>query len=164
MDISQIGVLSNQTALSNGSKISSSSSNSSLEMDDFFQLLAAELQYQDPSNPTSNDQYMQEMAQFSTLEAIQSLVKVSNYSLASSITGKTVSYNQTVTDNNTKVSSVVASNGTVEAVDFTSDTPKCYVTSTYNGTTTGKWINYSDIIQVYAPDVTNTSGGGSTSA
>lgn len=164
MDISQIGSLTNQIALSNGSKISSSGSNSSMGMDDFFQLLAAELQYQDPSNPTSNDQYMQEMAQFSTLEAIQSLVKVSNYSLASNITGKTVSYNQSVYDSDTNVSSVVKSSGTVEAVDFSSDTPKCYVTSTDNGTATGSWINYSDITQVYASDVTNNSGGSSTSA
>lgn len=164
MDISQIGVVSSgDTTLSDGKKITSSS-DSSLGMNDFFQLLSAELQYQDPTNPTSNDQYMEEMAQFSTLEAIQSLVKVSNYSLASGITGKMASYNKISYDSSTNSYSTDKITGNVEAVDFTSDTPKCYVTSTTDGKTTGEWINYSDITQVYASDVTNNSGGTSTTA
>lgn len=164
MDISQIGAVSSAgTTLSDGKKITSGS-DSSLGMNDFFQLLSAELQYQDPSNPTSNDQYMEEMAQFSTLEAIQNLSKVSNYSLASNLNGKMVSYNKLNYDSDTNSYSTEKINGNVEAVDFSSDTPECYVTSTSNGATTGEWVNYSDITQAYASDVTDKSGGTSTTA
>ena len=150
MDISQIPSVTSQTT-----GTTSSSTSKSLSMDDFFTLLAAELQNQDPDNATSNDQFMQEMAQYSTLEATQSLVKSSYYSLATTLTGKTVAYNQTTTSND--VTSTSQSSGTVEAVDLTSDIPECYVSSTTNGTTTGSWVSYSDITQVYSSDVTNTS-------
>jgi flagellar basal-body rod modification protein FlgD len=161
MDVSQIQAsTANQTA----SASSSTNSNNSLSMNDFFKLLAAELQNQDPDNATSNDQFMQEMAQYSTLEATQNLVTASNYSMASSLAGKTVSYSGTVTNND--VSSSYSSTGTVEAVDLSSSTPQCYVASTdANGNTTGNWVDYSNITQVYAPDVTNTgSDTGTTSA
>lgn len=138
----------------------------SLGMNDFFQLLSAEMQYQDPSNPTSNDQFMQEMAQFSTLEAIQSLEKANNYSLGTQMLGKTVAYNQTsVNSNSQEVTSTVS--GTVSAVDFTTDPPQCYVSSTASdGTTTGNWVAYTSINDVFEPasDTSDTSGTGTTTA
>lgn len=162
MDISQIGALPTSTAkLTNGGTVSTGEK--SLGMDDFFQLLAAELQYQDPTNPTSNDQFMQEMAQYSTLEAIQNLVKVSNYTVASNLAGKNVSYNQITVDNDNHYTTQKIT-GTVEAVDFSFDKPKCYVVNTVDGKATGEWVNYSEIQQVYASDVTTgTSSSGSSS-
>jgi flagellar basal-body rod modification protein FlgD len=46
---------------------------SQLGENDFLKLLVAQLQYQDPMNPTDNNQFMQEQAQFSTVEGINNL-------------------------------------------------------------------------------------------
>ena len=44
-------------------------SNSSLDVNDFLQLLGAQMQYQDPLNPSDNTEYMSQLAQYSALEA-----------------------------------------------------------------------------------------------
>jgi flagellar basal-body rod modification protein FlgD len=161
MDISAISGPSSGNTLSDGSKVSNGAD--SFGMDDFFKLLAAQLQYQDPSSATSNDQFMQEMAQFSTVTAIENLVKVTNYSMASGMVGKTVTYQSATMDLNGYVTTT-SQNGKVEAVDFTSDTPRCYIATTdKDGKVTGNWVDYSDISQVYSDDVTvDPTAGGST--
>jgi flagellar basal-body rod modification protein FlgD len=67
--------------------------------DDFLKLLVAQLQYQDPMNPTDNNQFMQQQAQFATVEGINNLQSTmksmqSQQELASSVSliGKQVSY------------------------------------------------------------------------
>ncbi len=44
-----------------------------LDYDDFLQLLCAEMQYQDPLEPTSNTDYVAQLATFSQLEATLSM-------------------------------------------------------------------------------------------
>ena len=70
---------------------------SKLGYDQFLQLLCAEMQYQDPLEPTSNTDYVAQMATFSQLEAtlgMQDSMKASLVSdqtaLASSLVGKKV--------------------------------------------------------------------------
>lgn len=46
------------------------SNNSSLSMDDFWQLLAAQLQYQDMTNPMSNSEMMNQLVQMATMNAM----------------------------------------------------------------------------------------------
>ena len=48
-------------------------SGSSLGYDQFLTLLCAEMQYQDPLEPTSNTEYVSELASFSEIEAVQSV-------------------------------------------------------------------------------------------
>ena len=45
----------------------------SQDQNTFLQLLVAQLQYQDPSNPTDGTQYMTEMAQFTQVETLQTI-------------------------------------------------------------------------------------------
>lgn len=66
---------------------------------DFLKLLVAQLQYQDPMNPTDNSQFMQQQAQFATVEGINNLQSTmksmqSQQQLAASVSliGKQVSY------------------------------------------------------------------------
>jgi flagellar basal-body rod modification protein FlgD len=66
---------------------------------DFLKLLVAQLQYQDPMNPTDNSQFMQQQAQFATVEGINNLQSTmksmqAQNELASSVglIGKQVSY------------------------------------------------------------------------
>lgn len=121
-----------QGALQNGGKITASGS-SSLDMNDFFTLMAAELQYQDPSSSTDTSQYMGQMAQFGMLEQLESIAKQYNYLLGSSLIGKNVSYS--VFDEAT--GETTTGSGTVNAVDVSSTSPSCSVD--------GKWVSVSNI-------------------
>lgn len=64
---------------------------SSLGKDEFLQLLVTQMQYQDPLNPTSDTEFIAQMAQFSSLEQMQNLN--SNFSIykAYELVGKQVS-------------------------------------------------------------------------
>lgn len=55
------------------SKYSSSSDNSTLDKNDFLNLLVTQLQYQDPLSPADNQQMAAQMAQFSALEQTQNM-------------------------------------------------------------------------------------------
>ena len=61
------------TPTQNRNTSSSTSSGSNLGYDDFLKLLCAEMQYQDPLEPTSNTDYVAQMATFSQLEASLSM-------------------------------------------------------------------------------------------
>ena len=63
---------------------------STLGYDQFLQLLCAEMQYQDPLEPTSNTDYVAQMATFSQLEATLSMSETETNSMASSLVGKQV--------------------------------------------------------------------------
>lgn len=70
-----------------------SNSNSSLDKDAFLQLLVAQMQYQDPLQPTSNTEYMAQLAQFSTVEELQNVNTTIRNSQAMSLTGQYVILN-----------------------------------------------------------------------
>lgn len=63
---------------------------STLGYDQFLQLLCAEMQYQDPLQPTSNTDYVAQMATFSQLEATLSLTETQESANASNLVGKQV--------------------------------------------------------------------------
>ena len=63
---------------------------STLGYDQFLQLLCAEMQYQDPLEPTSNTDYVAQMATFSQLEATLSLTETQESANASNLVGKQV--------------------------------------------------------------------------
>ena len=74
-----------------------------LDQNDFLQLMMVQLQNQDPLEPQSNDQFIAQMAQFSSLETLAELNKNTQFSEAASFIGKKV----TVNDNNSVISGVV---------------------------------------------------------
>ena len=124
------------------------SSGDNLSMDDFFTLLSAQLQYQDPMQPTDNSEFMAQMAQFSTLEQIQNLSKTMSISTATSSIGKYAVYNTTDSSGNTTQGA-----GTVDAVDLTSDTPTYLIN--------GSWIDQSNVTQFFDSSLLTSSGSGS---
>lgn len=63
---------------------------SKLGYDQFLQLLCAEMQYQDPLEPTSNTEYVAQLATFSQLEATLSLQTTQESTMANDLVGKTV--------------------------------------------------------------------------
>lgn len=62
----------NSATTTSQTAISSQASNK-LGKDDFLQLLVTQLRYQDPTNPMSNEQFIAQTAQFSSLEQMQEM-------------------------------------------------------------------------------------------
>ena len=63
---------------------------SDLGYDQFLQLLCAEMQYQDPLEPTSNTDYVAQLATFSQLEATLEQTNLAQGNLANNLVGKNV--------------------------------------------------------------------------
>lgn len=72
---------------------SSTNSGSSLDKDAFLQLLVAQMKYQDPLEPTSNTEYMTQLAQFSSVEELQNINQTFSGNRALSLAGQYVILN-----------------------------------------------------------------------
>ena len=64
--------------------------NDLITMESFYQLLVAEMQNQDPLEPTSNTEFISQMASFTSLQAQQDNFKTQQQNYANSLVGKTV--------------------------------------------------------------------------
>lgn len=71
LSTSEIMGLSNAQALQNS--INSRTPTQLLGKDDFLRLLITQLKHQDPLNPVNNQEFIAQMAQFSSLEQMQNL-------------------------------------------------------------------------------------------
>lgn len=69
---------------------SENQSGSDISMDTFITLLMAEMSNQNPLEPMSNTEFVSQMAQFTSLQAMQDLSYNSNASYAANLVGKTV--------------------------------------------------------------------------
>ncbi len=115
--------------------------NSSLSMDDFFKLLAAQLQYQDMTNPMSNSEMMNQLTQMSSMstmstltstmetmsstitQTMQSLSQISLSSYATNLLGSEV----TVADLDEEGELIGQTVGKVEGIALTGGNPYIYI-------------------------------------
>lgn len=91
---------------------------SDLGYDQFLQLLCAEMQYQDPLEPTANTDYVAQLATFSQLEATLNLQSTEDNNFASTLVGKEVILAQKDNSGNTNYIT-----GTVDYVMYKEGTP-----------------------------------------
>jgi flagellar basal-body rod modification protein FlgD len=70
-----------------------SSTGQTLNENDFLQLLTAQLEHQDPLDPTSADQFASELAEFSTATGVQNLETSSSGQQALGLVGQNVAVN-----------------------------------------------------------------------
>lgn len=128
------GVLEqNNTAISttNVSKTGSSE----LGKDAFLQLLVCQMQNQDPLNPSTDTQFVSQLATFSQLEQLQNLTAASEQSQAFSLVGKDVILS--VEDSNGKVTNI---SGTVDFITISGNKAKLSVD--------GKLYDMSQLVSV----------------
>ena len=79
-----------ETDTQNSLKKATSSDNNGMDKDAFLQLLVAQMQYQDPLEPTSNTEYISQYAQFSQVEQMQNMAATSELARATSLVGQEV--------------------------------------------------------------------------
>lgn len=126
------------------------SASSELSMDSFLQLIVAQMQNQDPMNPTSQDTYMTQLAQLAMVQSINDMAQTSVITYAASLSGKEVTVANITSDN--KIEEVV---GTVTGVGFYNGEPILYVD--------GKAYSMSQLIAVgKLPELPEEGGEGGT--
>ncbi len=111
-------------------------SSSSLGKDDFLQLLVAQMKYQDPMEPTSNTEYIQQYATYSELEQMMNMSETMDLQRASSLVGQTV-YVEFTTEAGTEKSV----EGVVDYVYYESGTPFVSIN--------GELYKAEDVVSVY---------------
>lgn len=110
------------TTGTNSTGTNNKSGNGSLSMDDFLQLLVAQLKNQDMYNTMDNSEYMAQMAQFSMLQAITDMSELSMTSYGVSLIGKEVTVAKIGDDG--KMASL---KGIVDSVNFYNGSPQVVV-------------------------------------
>lgn len=120
-------------------------SKNEVSMDSFLQLMIAQLKNQDFNNTMDDTQFITQMAQFSTLQAMSDLTAYTKQNYAVSMLGHDVAYRVTTG------SQVGYAYGVVDAVSVNSNgEPVLYIN--------GSEYSLKDIAQVYPKDEENIKG------
>ncbi|SRR5712691_2435939 len=151
-DISSSSFLNSvQVPSSTGTKSSTTTGTSKLGKQDFLKLLMAQLQNQDPMKPMDDTQMIAQMAQFSALEATQSLQatmqatnNMQSVAQAGGLIGKYVQSSQ---------ADGASISGAVTGVNFTTTDGVTSPTLVVNGTD----VDYSSIRRVSSTPITQAS-------
>lgn len=89
------GVIKDVSAKNLADSAKTKKSNDALDKEAFLQLLVAQMQYQDPLEPTSNTEYISQLATFSELEAMTNLNDSMSIARASQLVGQKVTIQTT---------------------------------------------------------------------
>lgn len=115
----------------------------SLGMEDFLKILLTQLTYQDPLKPMDNQQFMAQMAQFTSLEQTQQL----NNKIATLITNQAALQSVGLIGKTVDITtSTGAVTGTVSALSLAGDSPLLTVRTTAGATLTD--ISLSQLVAV----------------
>lgn len=129
----------------------STEDNSSVDISDFFSLIAAQLSNQDFMNPTDNAEFLAQLAQFTAMQMQQDILYSTNAAFASSLIGKTVIAAKIDSKGN-----VVSTTGVVERIAFSSGGYEFYVD--------GKSFTLENLMEIKVPDTPAQTGGESNNS
>ncbi|MGI6578180.1 MAG: flagellar hook assembly protein FlgD [Eubacteriales bacterium] len=113
-------------------------SNSTVNFDDFLNLMIAQLQNQDFTNPVDDAEYMAQLAQLSMVRQMQDISQSSLRSYAASLLGKVASVSRLL-ENGERV----VDTGYVDSISFSGDEMKFMVN--------GRLYAITDIVQIFDP-------------
>lgn len=113
---------------------STATSASSLNMQDFLKILLTQLNYQDPMKPMDNQEFMGQLAQFSSLEQTQQLNTKIDQLISTQAALQSVGLIGRTVDVTVASGTVT---GTVKALSLSGDTPQITVLSSSGQTLTG---------------------------
>lgn len=122
---------------------SSATSNSSLTLQDFLQVLMTQLTYQDPLQPMDNQTFLAQIAQFTTLEQTQEMnsniqMLVNNQAVQQSV--GLIGHKVAITTSNGP------QEGNVASINLSGSTPQLTITTTSGTTLSG--ISVSQITSI----------------
>ena len=112
-------------------------------MQDFLKILLTQLTYQDPLKPMDNQQFMAQMAQFTSLQQTQQLNEKTDALLTTQASLQSVGLIGRTVEIGTGANAI---RGTVTALSLATDTPQLTVKTSENATLTG--ITLSQITTV----------------
>ena len=112
----------------------------------FLKLLVAEMQYQDPMQPSDNSQYVAQLASFSQIEAIQSVQDDMHSIQAQSLVGKTVVINSNHEEIRGKVDYVTSDD---DGTMYVSVNDKQYKVSEIDSVVDSDYYNAVTIVETF---------------
>lgn len=115
-----IQAVENGTIVSTDEEETTTSAGGSLGYDEFLQLLCAEMQYQDPLEPTSNTEYIAQLATFTQVETMLNMQDTMETTYANDLVGKYVFINTSSTTDA----------GFVDYVEYSNSSAYIYVNGT----------------------------------
>lgn len=137
MPVDAIGSILNQQDVA-------STSNNTINQDDFIKLFLAQLQFQDPLEPVDNREFLAQLAQFSSLEQTrqtsqntEGLLVMNSSAQALDLLNKTVEI----------AGQGAATNGSVIAVKFTSSGPELTVQASTGDVLTGIRLSQINLVK-----------------
>lgn len=113
-------------------------SSQSVTVDNFLNLMIAQLQNQDPMNPMDDTQYVTQLAQFATMQQMQELAYYSRTNFVMSMVGKEVTVARSKVDG-----SIEEFTGPVEKISLVNNEYLVYVD--------GKTFELSQIMEIHSP-------------
>lgn len=135
-----IASVENGKIVDNTSSTTETKSTNDLGYDEFLQLLCAEMQYQDPLEPTSNTEYVAQLATFSQMESMLNMQNTMEANSANSLVGKYVIVKST----SSTTGETTAEAGFVDYVQYENNTPYLSIN--------GKLYSYADVYEVADTD------------
>lgn len=126
------------------------SSSTSLDMQDFLTLLVGQLKNQDVTNPMDDTAFISQMAQFTTLQAMEELSRIAMAQYGASLLGKTA-----VVAKFDDTGKYVQDEGVIERVDFTGDETEVSL----NGCIY-ELSSVMEVLQSPEPDASDAADGG----
>jgi flagellar basal-body rod modification protein FlgD len=134
MAISTVGTYMNPATVDNTKSTTKTEDKSSLDMDDFLQLLSAQLRYQDMSNPMDNSAMMQQLTQMASITSMNtmtsqmdSILEISTISYAASMIGRELTV---VTGQDSTTGELTTVKGTGSGVGFYDGEPCVFIDGT----------------------------------
>lgn len=113
--IAQAAAASGASGATSGKPAGPENPNGALGQNDFLKLMIAQLQAQNPLEPSNGNEYVTELAQFTQLEQTTNLASAGELSSAVQLIGHTVSYSDPTTG--------AAATGVVESVQSATSGP-----------------------------------------